>query len=62
MPAQVTSGAVLGVEAYLVRVDVNLGDGLPVTKVVGLPESAVREGLERVRAALANSGFRLEPR
>lgn len=62
MLAQVTSGAVLGVDAYLVRVEVDLGNGLPVTNVVGLAESAVREGRERVSAALTNSGFRLEPR
>lgn len=62
MLAQVTSGAVLGVEAYLVRVEVDVGNGLPTTHVVGLPESAVREGRERVFAALVNSGFRLEPR
>lgn len=62
MLAQVTSGAVLGVDAYLVRVEVDLGNGLPVMHVVGLPENAVREGRERVSAALANSGFRLEPR
>ncbi|MGH7577162.1 MAG: magnesium chelatase domain-containing protein [Longimicrobiales bacterium] len=62
MLVQVTSGAVLGVDAYLVRVEVDMSNGLPAMHVVGLAESAVREGRERVRAALANSGFRLEPR
>ncbi|MGH7505361.1 MAG: magnesium chelatase domain-containing protein, partial [Longimicrobiales bacterium] len=57
MLAQVTSGAVLGVEAYLVRVEVDLANGLPSMSVVGLPESAVREGRERVTAALHNSGY-----
>jgi magnesium chelatase family protein len=60
--AQVTSGAVLGVDAYLVSVEVDLGRGLPCMNMVGLAESAVREGRERVTAALANSGFQLPPR
>jgi magnesium chelatase family protein len=57
MLAQVLSGAVLGVDAYLVRVEVDLARGLPSMTVVGLAESAVREGRERVTAALANTGF-----
>jgi magnesium chelatase family protein len=60
--AQVMSGAILGVEAYLVRVEVDLANGLPAMHVVGLPESAVREGRERVTAALHNSGFAIPPR
>jgi magnesium chelatase family protein len=59
MLAQIDSGAVLGVDAYMVRVEVDLGRGMPVFHVVGLPESAVREGKERVTAALANVGFRV---
>jgi magnesium chelatase family protein len=59
MLAQITSGAVLGVDAYTVRVEVDLGRGLPSMSVVGLPENAVREGRERVTAALANTGFEL---
>jgi magnesium chelatase family protein len=59
MLAQVESGAILGVDAYRVHVEVDLGRGMPVFHVVGLPESAVREGKERVTAALANVGFRL---
>jgi magnesium chelatase family protein len=62
MLAQIISGAVLGVDAYMVRVEVDLGRGLPCMNVVGLPESAVREGRERVTAALANTGFTLPPR
>lgn len=58
----VTSAAVLGVDAYLVRVEVDLASGLPCMNVVGLPESAVREGRERVTAALHNNGFSIPPR
>lgn len=62
MLAHVTSAAVLGVDAYLVRVEVDLASGLPCMNVVGLPESAVREGRERVTAALHNNGFVVPPR
>src|SRR5690606_40187357 len=62
MLAQITSGAVLGVDAYVVRVEVDLGRGLPSINVVGLPENAVREGRERVLAALHNEGFIVPPR
>src|SRR5688500_5326968 len=56
MLASVSSAAVRGVESYLVRVEVNLAPGLPSFAVVGLPEGAVREGRERVTAALHNAG------
>ncbi len=59
MLATVTSLAVLGVRAYPVQVEVDLAPGLPAFNTVGLPDGAVRESKERVRAALANSGFYL---
>jgi magnesium chelatase family protein len=62
MLARVTSAAVRGVDSYLVQVEVNLVQGLPTFTVVGLPEGAVREGRERVGAALRNAGFPLPPR
>ena len=62
MLATIRSGAVLGVDAYPVRVEVDLARGLPSMTVVGLPQGAVREGRDRVTAALANSGFELPPR
>jgi magnesium chelatase family protein len=55
MLTQILSAAVHGVEAFLVRVEVNLTAGLPSFQVVGLAESAVREGRERVTAALQNA-------
>jgi magnesium chelatase family protein len=60
--AQVLSGAVVGVEFAPVRVEVNIDTGLPGVHVVGLPQSAVREGKDRVRAALRNVGHRLPSR
>ena len=62
MLAQVISGALTGVDAFIVRVEVDLAKGLPCMHVVGLAESAVREGRERVLSALANSGLKLPPR
>jgi magnesium chelatase family protein len=51
------SRAVLGIDAPRVTVEVHLGGGLPSLSVVGLPNTAVREARDRVRSALANSGF-----
>ncbi len=52
----------LGVEAREVRVEVDVRQGLPAFAIVGLPDPAVRESRERVRAALANSGFEFPQR
>ena len=57
MHAAVTTFALLGVEAREVQVEVDLRSGLPSFAIVGLPDAAVRESRERVRAALANAGF-----
>jgi magnesium chelatase family protein len=46
-----------GVSARKVRVEVDVHRGLPAFTIVGLPDAAVRESRERVRAALVNSGF-----
>lgn len=58
MLAKVHSGALRGVDAYLVEVEVDLSSGLTAFNTVGLPEAAVKESRERVRAALKNSGYR----
>jgi len=57
MLARVRSAAVLGVDAYPVDVEVDIANGLPSFSTVGLPQGAVKEGRERVSAALANAGF-----
>ena len=49
--------ALHGVEAREVRVEVDVRSGIPSFTVVGLPDAAVRESRERVRAAISNSGF-----
>jgi magnesium chelatase family protein len=55
--ALVHSRARAGVHAPAVRVEVHLSGGLPITQLVGLPEAAVRESRERVRAALLCAQF-----
>lgn len=55
MLAKIFSAAVLGVDAFLVEVEVDLAQALPSFEVVGLPDAAVREAKERVRAAIKNS-------
>ena len=53
--------AVQGVEARPVRLECSVSGGLPGLRLVGLPDAAVREAGERVRAALQRSGFRWPP-
>ncbi|TVR64418.1 MAG: ATP-binding protein [Gemmatimonadales bacterium] len=62
MLARVRSAAISGIRSVPVRVEVHMGSGLPAISVVGLPHGAVREGKDRVRAALGSIGFRIPPR
>ena len=57
MLAKVLSSAVIGIDAYVVEVEVDIARGLPSFSTVGLPEGAVRESKERVKAAVKNSGY-----
>jgi len=57
MLAKVFSSAVLGIDAYIVEVEVDLASGLPYFAVVGLPDASVKESRERVKAAVQNSGL-----
>ncbi len=57
MLAKVSSAAVLGVDAFEVEVEIDISGGLPSFMVVGLPDAAVQESRERVRAAVRNAGF-----
>jgi magnesium chelatase family protein len=57
MLSLIKSGAVFGIDAYIVDVEVDLALGLPMFNTVGLPDAAVKESKERVRAAIKNSGF-----
>jgi len=57
MLAKVLSSAVLGADAYLVEVEVDIAFGLPTFTTVGLPDTTVKESRDRVKAAIKNSGF-----
>jgi len=59
MLARAHSGALIGVDAVLVEVEVDMSIGLPYFNVVGLPEGAVKESKVRVISALRNAGFDL---
>ncbi len=58
MLAKALSCAVVGLDSALVEVEVDLSPGLPSFAIVGLPDTAVQEARERVRAAIKNSGGR----
>jgi len=55
--AVLSSCALRGLTALMVRVEVHVGSGLPAFTLVGLPDTEVRESRERVRAAIVSSGF-----
>lgn len=57
MLANVTSGALIGIDAYPVEVEVDIAQGLPQFSTVGLPEGAVKESKDRVKSAIKNSGY-----
>lgn len=62
MLAKVLSGALLGIDAYPVEVEVDIAQGLPQFSTVGLPEGAVKESKERVISAIKNSGYEFPAR
>lgn len=58
MVSKVTGALVCGIEGQLVEVETDVSGGLPQVGIVGLPDGAVREATDRVRAAIKNSGYR----
>jgi len=61
MIALAHSAAVAGIDAYVVRVETDSAAGTPGLAIVGLPDRALNESRDRVRAAMANSGFGVPP-
>src|SRR3989338_3951047 len=59
MLARTTAYTTIGLEALPVQVEVDASQGLPALAIVGLPDQAVKEAKERVRAAILNSQYRL---
>src|SRR3989338_3579414 len=58
MLSKIYSYGISGLEAYPVTIEVDVSNGLPATIIVGLPDNAVKESKERVRAAIKNSGYK----
>src|SRR6202046_5419279 len=54
--ARAYSVALVGVRGHLIEVEADIASGLPATIVVGLPDAALREARDRIRAAIVNSG------
>ncbi|GMQ60462.1 YifB family Mg chelatase-like AAA ATPase [Vallitalea sediminicola] len=54
---RVYSAALMGIDGYMVGVEVDISSGFPRLDLVGLPDSAVKESIERVRTSINNSGF-----
>ncbi|MCX5678347.1 MAG: YifB family Mg chelatase-like AAA ATPase [Candidatus Omnitrophica bacterium] len=57
MIAKIYSSCVLGINAYEVTVEADIGGGLPAFNIVGLPDTAIRESRDRIKAAIRNSGY-----
>ncbi|MFX1552291.1 MAG: YifB family Mg chelatase-like AAA ATPase [Promethearchaeota archaeon] len=62
MLAKVLSSAVFGIDAYTVEVEVDIAAGLPAFSTVGLPDVAIRESKDRVKAAIKNCGYEFPSR
>jgi magnesium chelatase family protein len=57
MPTSVASTALVGIEGVLVEVEVDVAPGIPATRIVGLPDTAVGEARERIRSAIRAAGY-----
>lgn len=62
MLAKITSCSVLGIDGWLIQVEVDVANGLPMFSTVGLPDSTVRESKDRVKAAIKNCGYQFPAR
>lgn len=57
MISKVNSCAISGIDGYIVNVEVDMSNGIPSMDIVGLPDTAVKESKERVKAAVKNCEF-----
>jgi len=62
MYVRVLSSAIIGIDAYIMEVELDMASGQPGMTIVGLPDMAVKESRERVRSALANCGYSFPPK
>jgi magnesium chelatase family protein len=57
MMSKINSAGLVGLDGFIVQVEIDISRGMPVFDIVGLPDAAVKESRERVRAAIKNSQF-----
>ncbi len=62
MYIRVLSSATMGIDAYIMEVELDMTSGQPGLTIVGLPDAAVKESRERVRSALVNCGYAYPPK
>lgn len=62
MHAKIYSATTVGIKAHLVEVEVDLALGMIQFNIVGLPDKAIKESKDRIKAALKNSGLRMPER
>ena len=58
----IKSMSLIGIEGYLIDVEVDVSAGIPSWEIVGLPDTSVKEAKERVRTAIRNSGYDMKSR
>ena len=59
MLSKINSMALLGLDGYLIEVQVDVSNGMPCWEMVGLPDTSVKEAKERVKTAIKNSGYEM---
>lgn len=57
MYGKLLSACLYGIDGVIIQVETDLANGLPQTSIIGLPDSSIRESVERVRAAIKNCGY-----
>lgn len=62
MFSKVNTGGLLGLDGYMIQVEADVSNGLPMMHLVGYLGSEVKEAQERVRTAIKNSGFAMDPK
>lgn len=58
----IKSMSLIGIEGYLVNIEIDVSAGIPCWDIVGLPDASVKEAKERVRTAIKNSGYDMQSR
>lgn len=58
MFSRVKGIGLFGIDSYMIEIEADVGGGLPAFDIVGLPDAAVKESRDRVRAAIKNCGYK----